>query len=101
MGIVLACLLLGCTEESPEPARCTLRVAKSGVFVDGDAVSPERAVTVCRKREAAVVIVADDAPPEAWPRLRARLEREHVRILMRGTIDDRMCLDNPLAKGCY
>jgi hypothetical protein len=35
-----------------------------------------------------------------WKKLRAALVAAGVTIMLRGTRDDRVCLDNPLAKGC-
>jgi len=80
--------------------RCSVRVSAHGVAVDGDAVTADEAVATCRQRAAALVTVTDDAPATVWPELQVRFERARIKILMRGEINDRDCLDNPLAKGC-
>jgi len=86
--------------QQPAETRCTLRLSAKGVFVDGDAMTREQAIAACKQTNGAIVIVADDAPPQAWPELQGRLRKAAIKIYMRGTIDDRPCLDNPLAKGC-
>ena len=100
-SFVLACMLLGCTETKPVVAqRCTLRVAATGLFVDGDPETRDQAIAACKRGREAVVIVEDDAPANAWTELRARLERERITIIERGTLSDNPCVGNPLAKGC-
>jgi hypothetical protein len=80
--------------------RCTVRVSAKGVSVDGDLMSRDQAIAKCKRTSGALVNIADDAQPTAWPALRRELERAHVKVYMRGVVDDRICLDNPLAKGC-
>lgn len=99
-GPFVSALLWAHPHQSPPRERCTLRVAAKGIYADGDLMSRDQAIAMCKRTSGAVVNVADDAPPTAWPELRSRLEREHITIHLRGVIDDRACTDNPLAKGC-
>jgi len=84
----------------PSQMRCTVRVSAKGLAVDGDKATPAQVVERCKESAGAVVTVTDDAPAGAWPALESKLTSVHVRIFMRGLIDDRVCLANPLAKGC-
>jgi hypothetical protein len=80
--------------------RCTLRLAARGIYVDGDPTSEAEAIAICKRRAGAMVALEDDAPRDQWRRVEAALRREGIAIHMRGPIDDRECMDNPLAKGC-
>ncbi len=60
----------------------------------------EHAIAVCKQRTTALVELADGAKDAEWNELRAALVAAGVTILMRGIRDDKVCLDNPLAKGC-
>jgi hypothetical protein len=75
-------------------------VTERGITVDGDAMKREQAVAVCKKRATALVELVDGVNESEWKKLRAALVAAGVAIMMRGTRDDRVCLDNPLAKGC-
>jgi hypothetical protein len=81
--------------------RCTLRISAKGIFVDGDPATADQAIAKCKQTSGAVVNVADDAPANAWPKLRSKLESARVKIYMRGVIEDHgVCTANPLARGC-
>jgi len=80
--------------------RCTLRITAKSVFIDGDPTSESEAIRICKERGTAMVTLADGASKNVWKRMHAALLRLHVRVLMRGTLGDVECLDNPLAKGC-
>lgn len=80
--------------------RCTLRVSTKGIYVDGDPMSQAEAVAICKRRAGAIVVLEDAAPKDAWKKLEMALRREGIAIHMRGTLNDRACMDNPLAKGC-
>ena len=101
-GPLIAAMLCACGEAKPAPdARCTLRVSARGVYVDGDPVTSAQAIVACKRTPGgAVVIVADDAPPQAWPALHRELERQHIKIYMRGLVDDHPPCLNPFGPGC-
>lgn len=77
-----------------------MRVSVKGIYVDGDATSREAAVAACKGKNGATVVVEDGVAPNVWPALRRELEDAHVKIYMRGLMDDRVCSGNPLARGC-
>jgi hypothetical protein len=80
--------------------RCAVRVTAKGIYVDGDPRSRSEAIATCKRTAGALVALEDNAPAEVWKALQAGLRREGVPILMRGTVDDRECLNNRFAKGC-
>jgi hypothetical protein len=82
------------------PERCSIRVTARGITVDGDAMERKHAVALCKQRVAALVELGDGANESEWQELRTALVAAGVTIMMRGTRDDKICLDNPLAKGC-
>jgi hypothetical protein len=71
------------------PTRCTLRVTKDGVLVDGVAKTRDQAVDLCKHmKDGAVVTVTGDARQGDWDELRAALEAVGVKIYMRGQESD-------------
>lgn len=83
------------------PTRCTVRVTKDGVLVDGAKKTRDEAVEVCKKmKDGALVTVTGDAREGDWAELRAALEAVGVKIYMRGQEYDNRCEQNPLAEGC-
>ena len=76
-----AALLWAYSHQPAPPERCTLRVAANGIYVDGDPTTREQAVAKCKHTSGAVVIVASDAPPSAWPALRSGLEHERITFI--------------------
>ncbi|MDX2091778.1 MAG: outer membrane lipoprotein carrier protein LolA [Kofleriaceae bacterium] len=80
--------------------RCTLRVSKKGIYVDGDPKSRADAIAACKRTAGAMVVLEDDAPADEWKALQAGLRQGGVKILMRGPLNDNDCKNNPLAKGC-
>jgi hypothetical protein len=82
------------------PERCAIRLTARGIFVDGDPMQRAQAIARCKQRTGALVELAADADAAAWTELRAALVAAGVEVLMRGERNDKICLDNPLAKGC-
>jgi hypothetical protein len=100
-ALLAAALYQTCGPAPQQPdVRCTLRISAKGVAVDGEPMTPEKAVARCKQMSGAMVIVADDAPPAAWPDMRARLERAKIKIYLRGPLGDFGDCADPLAKGC-
>jgi hypothetical protein len=73
---------------SNEPARCTIRVAADGIFVDGAKKTRDDAVALCKKTDGAMVTVTGDARQGDWDELRAALEAVGVKIYLRGQLWD-------------
>ena len=73
---------------SREPARCTIRVAADGIFVDGAKKTRDEAVAHCKKTDGAMVTVTGDARQGDWDELRAALEAVGVKIYLRGQLWD-------------
>lgn len=71
-----------------EPARCTIRVAADGIFVDGAQKTRDEAVALCKKTDGAMVTVTGDARQGDWDELRAALEAVGVKIYLRGQLWD-------------
>lgn len=71
-----------------EPARCTIRVAADGIFVDGAKKTRDEAVSLCKKTDGAMVTVTGDARQGDWDELRAALEAVGVKIYLRGQLWD-------------
>ncbi len=65
------------------PHRCALRIAASGVTVDGRAVTREAAVAICRSAGGADVVVTGDAREGDWEAVRAALEAAKVPVFVR------------------
>jgi hypothetical protein len=85
----------------PATQRCTVRVTKDGILVDGVKKTRDEAVEACKKTGGgALVTVTGDARQGDWEELKAALEATRVKIFMRGVESDGDCVDNPLAKGC-
>jgi len=80
--------------------RCTLRISPKGLFVDGDPKSQAEAISICKRRAGAMVVLEDDTSQGQWKKVEAELRREGIAIHMRGPIGHSECMDNPLAKGC-
>jgi hypothetical protein len=71
------------------PTRCTLRVTKDGVLVDGTKKTRDEAVDICKRmKDGAVVTVTGDARQGDWDELRAALEAVGVKVYMRGQESD-------------
>jgi hypothetical protein len=93
--------------------RCTLRISQRGILVDGDPRSRAEAVAYCKRTAGAVVVIEgntrrewnsaargivelrDTALEAEWDATRLALEREGVRIYVRGPL----CYD-PRRLGC-
>jgi len=56
------------------PRRCTVRVAATGITVDGKAMSRSQAVAACKAAGGADVLVTGDAREGEWKALKAALE---------------------------
>lgn len=76
------------SQEEVQPARCTIRVAADGIFVDGAKKTRDEAVEVCKKTDGAMVTVTGDARQGDWDELRAALEAVRVKIYLRGQLWD-------------
>lgn len=76
------------TVNSPEPARCTIRVSAEGIFVNGAKTTRDEAVKQCNKTDGAMVTVTGDARQGDWDELRAALEAVGVKIYLRGQLWD-------------
>lgn len=122
-AVAIACVVLAAcagppaTPRAPNPsrgARCILRISHHGTFVDGEPMDRARAVAHCKRAPGGAVVVIEDtstrvwdpstrtmvAPEEAairaaWDATRTALEREGVRIYVRGPL----CHD-PQRLGC-
>src|SRR5262245_65601045 len=95
-GPLIAALMLA----THPPERCTLRIATNAIYVDGDPMSRADAIRLCKRSHEAIVVIEDKIQGAA---VRAELEAAHIKVLLRGVIDDgngRACMENPLAKGC-
>jgi hypothetical protein len=121
----MACLVAvacGGHSEPPTPRgplaspdlRCTLRISQRGVLVDGEPMSRADAVAYCKgtaggaivviednaatewdAKARAMVVIEDNATKAVWDETRAALQRERVRIYVRGPL----CYD-PRVLGC-
>ena len=66
------------------PARCTVRVGKSGYSVDGKtSATRDDVVETCKKTGTAEVTVTGDAREGSWTELKTALEAAHVAIYVR------------------
>jgi hypothetical protein len=78
------------------PTRCTLRVTKDGILVDGAVKTRDEAVELCKRmKDGAVVTVTGDARQGDWDELRAGLEAVGVKIYMRGQESDGVPQNQP------
>lgn len=84
--------------------RCTLRISQRGIFVDGEPRSRADAVAYCKGTAGAVVVIEDNAQrgwdatagtmvviedkatKAEWDETRSALQREGVRIYVRGPL---------------
>ena len=84
--------------------RCTLRISQRGIFVDGDPMSRADAVAHCKHTAGAMVVFDDSATQRSdktgnaiivlnpsttaaeWDATRSALQREGVRIYIRGPL---------------
>lgn len=99
--VPLVVLLLACGNDRPSTdQRCVLRVSAKGLYVDGTPRSHDEALSLCKRTAGATVTLEDGAPLSLWRELREELQAVGVTIYLRGPLDDRVCLENPLAKGC-
>lgn len=99
--VLLVVLLLACGNDRPSTdQRCVLRVSDKGLYVDGTPRARDEAVALCKRTAGATVILEDGAPLGTWRELREALQAVGVTIYLRGPLTDRVCLENPLAKGC-
>jgi hypothetical protein len=80
--------------------RCTVRITAKGIYVDGDRTTRDAAVAACKRTACALVALDEGASPDEWKALQTALRRAGISISMRGTVEDGVCLNNPLAKGC-
>jgi hypothetical protein len=56
------------------PARCAIRVTKTGITVDGKPMSRDEAVAACRKTTGADVVITGDAREGDWKDLHSALQ---------------------------
>jgi hypothetical protein len=66
------------------PKRCVVRVAASGITVDGKEMKRDEAVAACKQTEGALITVTGDARQGDWDELKAALEQAKVPIFTRG-----------------
>lgn len=86
--------------------RCTLRISQRGIFVDGEPRSRADAVAYCKGTPGGAMVVIEDkatrsewdattramlviedrATQSEWPEMRSALQREGVRIYIRGPL---------------
>jgi len=64
-----------------EPARCVIRIAASGITVDGRAMSRDDAIAACKTAPGVDVRVAGDVREGDWQALRAALRAAGIRNL--------------------
>jgi hypothetical protein len=75
--------------------RCTLRISPRGTLVDGEPMSRAEAVAYCKRTAGGAIVVMEDNDAHQWTETRSALEREGVRIYVRGPL----CYD-PKPLGC-
>ncbi|HWO21787.1 MAG TPA: hypothetical protein VNO30_23620 [Kofleriaceae bacterium] len=63
------------------PRRCEVRVAASGITVDGKATTVEEAVAACKTAAGAEVLLTGGARAGDWDDLKAAFERAKIEIL--------------------
>jgi hypothetical protein len=123
IAIVAGLFAAGCASHSDlapvEPMasqdwRCTLRIAQNEIFVDGHRMSRADAIARCKAAAGGAVVVLEDCPARTWDQTthamvvnedkvtkaewdetRSALQREGVRIYVRGPL----CYD-PRPLGC-
>lgn len=78
-------LLVACRGEPSSETRCTIRIDKQGVRVDGVRHTNDEAVALCRRTAGAMVEVEDGA---SWDELRAALQATRTKIYVRGVLWD-------------
>jgi hypothetical protein len=76
----------GGADEAPRP-RCKVRLAASGLTLDGAAADQAAVVTACKAAGGADVVVTGDAIQGTWDRLRAALIEAGVELYVRGAAD--------------
>jgi hypothetical protein len=62
------------------PRRCTIRIAASGITVDGKPMTRDQAVAACKVTTGADAIVTGDARQGDWDELRAALGAAGVQV---------------------
>ena len=99
---------------APRDWRCTLRIAHNEIFVDGQLMARADAIAHCKAAAGGAVVVIEDSPTHTWDQTthamvviedtitkaewdetRSALQREGVRIYVRGPL----CYD-PRPLGC-
>lgn len=88
MRALVLILLAACGQPQAVEQRCTVRVARDGIFVDGAARTRDEAVALCRKTAGATVTVEEGTAPETWRELRAALQATGTKIFERGPVSD-------------
>jgi hypothetical protein len=68
---------------SSVPKRCDVRVAAAGITVDGKPATRAEAVTLCKNRPGADVVVTGDARQGDWDDLRAAFDASGITIYVR------------------
>lgn len=63
--------------------RCEIRVAKTGITIDGHAATRDAVIVACKPLGAADVIVTGDAREGDWDELRQALEAAKIDIALR------------------
>lgn len=114
---IVACVFaVGCGSHREPPAPrgpvpsqdmlCTLRISPRGTFVDGDPMSRADAVARCKRTAGAIVVIEtntrsewdpttcafvmieDETIKAKWDETRSALQREGVRVHVRGSTSD-------------
>jgi hypothetical protein len=62
--------------------RCSIRVAASGITVDGKSMTKADAVAACGAMDGADVVVTGDARQGDWDALRSALDSAHVPVFV-------------------
>src|SRR5256885_16552472 len=65
------------------PKRCDVRVAATGITVDGKPATRAEAVTICKNRPGADVVVTGDARQGDWDDLRAAFDASGIAVYVR------------------
>ena len=68
---------------SSAPKRCDVRVAATGITVDGKPATRAEAVTLCKNRPGADVVVTGDARQGDWDDLRAAFDASGIAVYVR------------------
>jgi hypothetical protein len=73
----------GSSSTSGTPPRCAVRVAATGITVDGKPTAKDAVVAACKGRPGADVVVTGDAREGDWDDLKAALDAGGVTIYLK------------------